>query len=151
MASSAGKEGHSLEDSPLNLIQSVEILDYTNVIYYAVTPSGKWKLLQQAGLLQKVVRRESTPPGACPRLPWLPCLCDVPQQGREKAERDTLSPVSTRPGCVTSSTPLPAGRTAGYEWCLRLLRVFMFTENPQSAISDPLILITPHSLGNHFG
>lgn len=38
VASSAGKRGTGIEDNKLNLIQSMEIFDYTNAIYYAKLP-----------------------------------------------------------------------------------------------------------------
>lgn len=50
VASSAGKRGTSIEDNKLNLIQSMEIFDYTKCnLLCKVALSNKWKSLGKHG------------------------------------------------------------------------------------------------------
>lgn len=98
VSSSVGKEGNSLEDKQLNLIQSMEIFDYTDVIYYAKLPfltNGSY--LDNWDCNRRAFSGQAHPAGACPRLS---SLCDVPQ-ARTWVERLKGNRISASCVCET--------------------------------------------------
>lgn len=66
-ATSAGKEGSRLEDNKLNLIQSVEIFDYTYVIYYVKLPFlTNGSCFDKWDCNRRVFTRQTNPTGSLP-------------------------------------------------------------------------------------
>lgn len=126
LASSAGKEGNGLEDNRLNLIQPMEIFDYTNVIYYAKLPFltngccfDKWDYNRRG------FSRQTNPAGSLPMAlfsVW--CALDT-DPGRMPDRKSGLWLGSVKPGRVTLSTSFLASITSHS----LTRRVFIFPEH----------------------